>query len=318
MKKIIIIFSIITATILPQEVLSVDDFQREYEAMTIENFPDKLLPEGAGELLFAVEIPDYTLHLFIKMNDGMHLIQNFTEDIIFNYAKFNIAEYRDGVVMLNSQMPFRATVIINKFKWDGDRLNYIGEEVEDYSAELLSEADSLLEAGQVSGAIESYSNILYPQAYLNPDETALKIIKKAHRIALDSYKRGEYVDAAQELNNAFKFYGAAPFLDFQSPEAARDKFSYYTHIMAVEEFYDILADYGLFLLRAGMRDKSIEINEYVVTLDPSLSGPYLQLGDAYYEQNKNHTARGYYAEYSRLMNEAGKGDRIPSRVKERM
>lgn len=309
---------IFTIGIYAQNEVTEARFHDQYQPVEIADFPAALLPQGASELLFAVSQSDFMLHLFLKNNDGYRLVQSFPEEIMFNYAKAVDVRYIDGLVEISSEMPFRATVLIYRFEWTGEQLVLKEETSEDFSAELLAEGDSLLEAGKVSDAIDAYNGMMYPQAYMNSDETALKIIKKAHENALNFYKQKKYVDAASMMKNAFDYYGSAPFLDFQSPEGARDKLSDYEHIITADEFFNILADYGLFLLRAGMRELSIEINEYVIMLDESITGPYLQLGDAYYDANKKGKAKEYYGAYIRLMKNAGKENSIPERVHNRI
>jgi hypothetical protein len=62
----------------------------------------------------------------------------------------------------------------------------------------------------------------------------------------------------------------------------------------------------------------VELNDWLNQTYPTLSGPYLQKGDALFDFKKPKEAKSAYLTYIQLMKEKGKEKNIPSRVLDRI
>ena len=106
-------------------------------------------------------------------------------------------------------------------------------------------------------------------------------------------------------------------------------------ILPVQDYVALLNDYGFVLEQyyqnhedANLLKRAISVLIYVVTLDPSRVAAYLNLADSYYfygtqikyvgKNDPLALARDSYTTYHDLMLNAGKEDKIPARVFERM
>ncbi|MGH7066181.1 MAG: tetratricopeptide repeat protein [Acetobacteraceae bacterium] len=79
-----------------------------------------------------------------------------------------------------------------------------------------------------------------------------------------------------------------------------------------------LNNYGFFLEEAGHAYDAIGPLQDALELDPGRIVAYLNLGDAFFAIGNKDAARSNYAEYRKRMGVAGRTDKIPHRVLERL
>jgi len=75
-------------------------------------------------------------------------------------------------------------------------------------------------------------------------------------------------------------------------------------------------DAGFFLEQANRPTEAIPILEKVIAFDPSRTPAYLNLADAYAKAGDKAKAKEKYQKYMELMEQTGKGSKVPARVHE--
>lgn len=118
-------------------------------------------------------------------------------------------------------------------------------------------------------------------------------IRGRHAVALSLFRRKKFSLAADTLIQLRK-------LD------SKDFGTYHS---------DIYNDLGYFLEQANRPAEAIPILEEVVAFDPTRTPAYLNLADAYQKSGDKAKAKANYQKYAELMEKAGKGAKVPARVR---
>ncbi|HBS86489.1 MAG: hypothetical protein A2W91_19930 [Bacteroidetes bacterium GWF2_38_335] len=317
MKKLIsILFIFICFNGFSQDYISAEDVDQEnVVTMQIDSFPADLLPKGFSELRILIDVENNVFHLIGKIKDGRYkVIHEMGNEITYNHAKnFGNAVYSKGFVSFCSEMPFRASQYCPYYKWEKGQLVFDHEDYSDPSAEAVEAGNKYLEEGKISQAINSFYSVFYPMNYMNEAETGMRLLFKAHEIGMKFYQEKDYKNAAAIMDTAYEYW----YWELKSIDDLNnllDGVENYTP----EKFTGVLADYGLFLLKAENHEKCITVNTLVNNLMPALSGPYLQLADACYKLGKKTEAKVAYNKYKELMIKEGKEAKIPERVGQRI
>jgi len=317
MKSIIsIVFVLFSITLNSQDYISAEDVDQEnVVTMQIDSFPADLLPKGFSELRILIDVENNVFHLIGKIKDGRYkVIHEMGNEITYNHAKnFGNAVYSKGFVSFCSEMPFRASQYCPYYKWEKGQLIFDHEDYFDPSAEAVERANNFLEEGKISQAIASYYEVFYPMNYMNEAETGMKILFKAHDIGMKFYQEKDYKNAAAIMDTAYEYWvwGFKSYDDLNELLMGVENYT-------PEKFIGVLADYGLFLLKAENYEKCIAVNSDANMLAPDMSGPFLQLADAYYKLGKKPEAKTAYKKYQELMIKEGKEAKIPERVGQRI
>lgn len=74
-------------------------------------------------------------------------------------------------------------------------------------------------------------------------------------------------------------------------------------------------DLGFFLEKANRAAEAIPVLEKVIGFDPTRTSAYLNLADAYFKTGDKTKAKANYQKYVELMDKAGKGTKVPARVR---
>jgi len=274
--------------------------------------------DGDSDTLYIVGVyPD------MKKNTELQVALGYSgEDAMFNLAKmYDDPFYRNDTIYVISQLPFKATYVTLRWVWD-EKTNMfepLESYFEDSSWDKLSEGDSLLVKGDVAGAIALYHEMEYPSFYLNEYEKGKEIMRKGHELALEAFKANKFSEAATYISDALLFWTNAIYISFSTEKNFTENLSDPNgDNWTIDETKLWLGDYSLFLYKAGMLDKSIEINGYLNSILPEVAGPYLQLADSYFESGNKSKAKETYKTYSGLMKKLKREKEIPKRVKERM
>lgn len=253
------------------------------------------------------------------LKEERHIISVFSPvPSMVNPAKFMSAYWEENKVFLSTQMPFRATVIYLVFEVNKRSLEFRSEYVDDPNAPLFEAYERCLDSGKIACAVEAISGIQYPMSSMNESEEGIRIMQKAHEVALSLFKIKNADSASVVMEAALSFWGNAyteRFTDSSSLAQAR-KDGYET-FWTDEQIALWMGDYGLFLLHAKKYAECIRINAWLNKVLPALPGPYLQHGDALYAKGEKTKAKSIYVRYKGLMEKSGKKDSIPSRVFQR-
>lgn len=283
--------------------------------LSIEGFPDSELPTGVDSLAFYYDDETAELGFMVFKPSGAYLLKSFTDHgIWYNWAKGNYyGDYADGKVQFCSQLPFRATIACDFFQWDGQTFHYFDTEMEDHSAEKVNRAEELRKAGKPCEALDQYNGVEYPFSYFNPDDVFSELLREGHESALKKYRSKDYKGAADDIHCILEGAWVTYPDDFLEEGELTDQ-----TLITYEDYVTIMGDYGLFLLRAKRHSESVKINTSLIEFAPEVIGPRLQLGDALFHLGKTEKAAVAYRDYRSRMNEQGKGNKIPSRVLNRL
>jgi tetratricopeptide (TPR) repeat protein len=244
-------------------------------------------------------------------------------DYFFNMAKSNHPSWKNDTVFISSEMPYRAALVSFEFVWDKNSEFFIATEPQTYdpSWEAVNKADSLLLKGDLRGAINNYYQVMYPHAYMNEGEVGISLLKCAHEKALKFFNEQKYDSAVAYMDMALDFYPNSNYVSFNDKTAFDTQMSdsaTWQQPWTMDHATLWLGDYGLFLYKAKKYAASIEFNSYLNMILPEMAGPFLQLGDSYYDSGKKAEAKTAYKKYSDLKKAQKKEKDIPKRIKERM
>lgn len=289
--------------------------------------PIEQYPMGATELIALIEEDGsaisfawkYINEIVVYRDAGTWTAEGMEVPFI-NTAKMLESPFmRNDTIYFSFEMPFRATVYSVWFTLKNEKVKFDGSNFNDPSAENIEKAEAALEKGDIAKAVMFYSSVMYPSAYMSEGLVAREIMTKAHSMALELFKSGETKHACELMHQALEFYGNNIYLDLKSPaelkEATAENGS---NAWNEKDFKTWIGDYGLFLYRSKDLDASEIINKYLTTVLPEVAGPYLQLGDTYYEKKEIAKAKSTYSTYKSLMVRQGKKSSIPKRVEGRI
>jgi len=282
----------------------------------IADFPASLLPQDVEE--FGVVPDNDEGGVWIGANRGGMVEEwdDLREDAeMFNSAKFYMEpEWVNGKVKFGCQMPFRATEIWYTLEFEDGHFTMALVDYFDPNEENLEQMESRMEAGDVCGAVEAVNGLQYPMSYINPEGFFAEALVQAHQNGLAYYKEKNYLQAIEDMECVLK----EAWVNFPETQAEYEEDELVMYTISKADYEGILGDHGLFLLRAKEYGRCIEVNENLLVLNPDLIGPRLQLGDAQWATGEEALARDTYEDYVRAMNAAGRGSKVPSRVRERL
>jgi tetratricopeptide (TPR) repeat protein len=233
---------------------------------------------------------------------------------------------------LYSQFPFTAAACIQTFSWNGDSLGFVSIRYDDPSANVVEEFISAAESGNFK-KLDSLANVqkfdslgtlavLYPHRYVNGDMVA-NAIKRGHVAAIELFKVGKIGEAANRMALMFDI---TVKLYTHTVEELEDDLKPPVRWLEVwkwlkaepKDYIYALNDYGFFLQEAENHQTAVPIFEAVIKEDSTRLVAYLNLADSFWALARKVEAKRFYQVYQRLMNKAGKLDKIPSRVGERL
>lgn len=326
MRNLLNKFILITLFLLFTEKINA---QFEYFIVKSDNY--NFFPlEGLGKsinkenqtIAFGYNLMEDTLVIAILQDKEALVIGHMLNDYIFNATKMNTPEWRNDTVFVSSEMPYRATTWNLEFVWNPKAEGFFASEPQlfDPSAEALNKADSAFTTGNIRLALNWYQSVFYPQTYMNEPEVGRDVTKKCHEIALKFFKENQFDSATLYMEMAFSYYPNLYYTGFKSNADMKLQIeeSPYQIIWTEDQIKLWLGDYGLFLYKAKKYKESIEHNSYMNLIFPEVAGPYLQLGDSYFDSGKKAEAKKAYTKYSSLKKAQKKEKDIPKRVKERM
>ncbi|MBN2681828.1 MAG: tetratricopeptide repeat protein [Bacteroidales bacterium] len=281
----------------------------------IKNFPENQLPKGCTEALLLYDSESEKFSFLGRQNENAFRIIDEMQDVLtYNQAKaYADVEFSENKIKVCSEMPFRATSVCNIFEWNGSKFSFKDTEETDPSWDNVQKGEEFLEKGMIKEAVEAFQDVFYPHAYMDEKDVALRLLYKAHEIALSQYQKKDYAGAVETMKTAFEYW----YFDFNSVNEMEEELSYNEKFSA-KKIISIYGDYGLFLLKNKDYQLSVDISKKAISLDSESPGPYLQLGDGLFALNKTPEAKEIYLKYKDLMTKSGKESKIPTRVNERL
>lgn len=188
----------------------------------------------------------------------------------------------------------------------------------DHSWEMVDSAGLALKEGRIADAVDYYQAVQYPLAYINENEVAMNLLKRASELGLEALSRHDYQQACDYMEAAFRYYRAEYFIQSETEEELDERFeeSYMTE--QKDSFGLYMSHYGLFLYKSGQLERSVDFNSWVNFMYPLQAAAYLQKADALYDLGRTEEAIPQYRRYVELMQLKGNEKQIPLRISERI
>jgi tetratricopeptide (TPR) repeat protein len=114
----------------------------------------------------------------------------------------------------------------------------------------------------------------------------------------------------QRALQAYKDKASNPYIDSLLKQTERKPWSFGNFNLVAYN------DLGFFLEQANRSAEAIPVLEKVIAFDPSRTPAYLNLADAYAKAGDKAKAKEKYQKYVELMEQTGKGSKVPARVHE--
>lgn len=317
MKKFIFFFyTLFYTTVYGQSTIPIHS---EMVFLAVEDVPKKRIPKGAEVLEFAYQYDPAILYVgYHQAETTFKVLGKFTEEVEgFNQAKSR-AYYKNDTLYVWTQYPFRASEINYTLAWKGNSIEIISVSYTDPSEESILLAEAALKEGKIKEAIEYYYSVQYPSSYMNEDRVGLEILARANTLSLLAGNKKDYPKAIQYFQEALEYYS----LENLRNAADATSLTLIFEDTYLEEYKDSfglwMGNYGYYLYKGDSLDQSVELNDWLNQTYPTLSGPYLQKGDALFDFKKPKEAKSAYLTYIQLMKKKGKEKNIPSRVLDRI
>jgi len=229
----------------------IDDWETKRtgpEVISIQVFPSELLPEGINRLDFLIlDDPSDGLELAV-IGHGQYTLCFGTVpfEMYMNPARtFAYFRSEDSLIILSSEYPGRATRNNASYEWKTLEQSLLPVEiwVSDWSADLLTSADSLLEIGEIRQAADSISMMFYGWEYYDASELCCRFLRAALQASKDAPREDalDYYDAAVYAFDIIQ-YDDTWFISFDSLEDFMR--SDYAEYIEAEELAGILRDYA--------------------------------------------------------------------------
>lgn len=332
MRKFLSFIFLLPFTGVKTQVLPVPFLDTTAHFFVVENAPfDKWEPQGEEFILAISDGGDYLTFVLKQTgkNPPFLKVAEFRAEELevpfFNYAKvYSMPVCKNDTIRFMFEMPYRASQYTYCFALEKTGKKYTGVKYVDYafedaSQEAIQHAEEALEKNDIKLAAEYYSNVMYPMYYMDEKEVSAKLMTKAHRLAIQAYKENKFKQATEYMVHALEFYGNTVHQDYKSKAEFEEAITTDTGMVWNRQNFQLwMGDYGLFLYREGELEASVLMNTYMTQMLPAVPGPYLQLGDSYFDLGKKEEAKAIYKKYAELMKEQKRSKEVPKRVKKRM
>lgn len=277
--------------------------------LILKDYPQDILSQGIEQLVITVYLKGdpiacngHVLSLHGKKGEYYVLLDSLPVNIIYNPKKNPVARYQNGQIRVISGMPQSESESVAKFKLSGHKLEFIENDIFDPNADLQSEIEDALKNGDIKLAGELALGVQSPPfGYL--ESFQLKLLLRAHEIALAYSKKKDYKKAAETMGYAYDFFNGVTKDSDIKPDSKEA---------------GAIADYTYFLHNIKDYKKCIEVSNTCIELSPDLAGPYLHLGNSLFETNRKEEAKEAYEKFVELRKARKEESRIPAYVFERL
>ena len=314
MRKILFLFLVLSPFTIFGQTISGATF------VPVENMPAHLIPKKVKEIGFLFsDTSDYSAFGYPLPKGKFKILSKTETDLagVYGMADLNVSYINDTVVV-STRVPFKAAVFLYYYTWNGKKLKYEKTESFDPSWDEIELAQEALKNENIWGAVDHYNAVQYPASYLDEAATGIEIMSLANQLCLRNSKLKNYAEASDYLEASLQYY----FFYFILEEVDEKVYLQTLEDYGISSYQDSigkwLGNLGYCLYKAGSLDRSIDVNYHSTKIYPKLSGPYLQLGDAWFDQGNPEYAKAPYLKYIAIMKESNKEGSIPERVHERV
>ena len=224
------------------------------DVIGVMDFPSNLLPEGMdGIELVIMDDPEDGSELGIVGLGpwGAEDLGTVEFPMYMNPVK-TMARYDDfsGLLLVSSQYSGRSTTNNASYLWDSALETFLIQEtwISDRSAEIITEADSLMAWGRIREAADTLGAIPYSSLYIDPVEMSVKLLRAAHAASQQARRDGRTRDALELYDDAYYAFGVIGagqdwFLSVNSREEyAQGPYSAFMDALELSEILDDFAD----------------------------------------------------------------------------
>lgn len=228
-----------------------------------------------------------------------------------------------NTVSITERWAFRALLITQVYKWNGKRLLQTKTTISDPSEDRLEAALQEALNGNLESAKSHFEGVMYPSHYLGCGAVTSFLRKGSQKVPSIQKTKG-FEKAALSLENVFELSVEA-CKESQTSESdpalpIPDRWLQMYKACEVNpgEYLLALNNYGYFLQESGRNKDAVTVLKAVVHEAPNRTVTYLNLADALWGLGNQQESRAAMNEYVRLMTVAGKANKIPKRVQERI
>lgn len=284
----------------------------------VEQYPEGKMPGNATRMGFMTCNNGSFLWGYEDKETHYHSLQVLDHAMQYPISDDADAYYRNDTVVFEFRHAWRATVTTYYYKLQKKKLKYLSYGMTDHSWEMVDSAGLALKEGRIADAVDYYQAVQYPLAYINENEVAMSLLKRASELGLEALSRHDYQQACDYMEAAFRYYRAEYFIQSETEEELDERFdeSYMTE--QKDSFGLYMSHYGLFLYKSGQLERSVDFNSWVNFMYPLQAAAYLQKADALYDLGRTEEAIPQYRRYVELMQLKGNEKQIPLRVSERI
>ncbi|MCA6430652.1 MAG: hypothetical protein IM613_14550 [Cytophagales bacterium] len=268
----------------------------------IRDLPKSKLPDGSNSAYLVIRPQDdnYIASVLFKINDSLFLSTNkvFLKDIDY-VCKAPSNQFRNDTITSECNL-MKGIFVGQKFLLKNNKLKFLYQFQYDLNEDVYKKGKLAKDADDPLAYCQAYMGAqFYSDIYYRVEET----LSWAHKKSLTSYQKKDFEKAAKlmlsiEVDCSLSTEGNVANL-FPT------------------EFKRIWGDATLFYLKAKMDKDCVRLSRRLIDLFPDYTEVYLQYADALFNLN-DEQYKTAYAKYIELMKRDRQGDKIPTRVTQRL
>ncbi len=322
MIKLITVLSLILTGIIAnaQTAIKKTDLPSHITLIAVQSNGIKMFAKKYRAACLAYNKNTKELMLYGEVND---------EEIIFlEKIKHQLAFYPQNLVRCNyipgkgielcSSVPGKTEIVCGIFTWKNESAFFEKEERSDISPGIKLRAEKLLQLQKPKEAMVTYDSLKYPDAYINTEEVAVKLLQSARIKAQEEAGKRKFKEAAGLIHTILTYKGWAWLEKIKTESEIKSKFGKELYGLKSEDFSEILAEYLQYNNDARQYDQTIASITTYIRWYPQKAVWWLLLGDAYYGKKDKEKAKENYNQYVVKMKELKKEKQIPDYIEQRL
>jgi len=262
-------------TLIPVESNGIKMFAKKYRSACI------AFNKNTKELLLYGEVNDDEIIFLEKIK---HQLTLYPENIVrCNYSP-------DKGIELCSSVPGKTEIVCGIFTWKNESAIFEKEERSDISPGIILRAEKQLQMQKPKEAMLTFDSLIYPDAYINTQEVAVKLLQSARMKAQEEAGKRKFKEAAALIQIILNYKGWNWLEKIKTETELKSKFGKELYGMKYDEFSDILAEYLQYNNDARQYDQTIASITAYMRWYPQKTVWWLLLGDAYYGKKDKEKA----------------------------
>lgn len=323
MKKFIaVIFLILTNIFVTtaQTAIKKTDLPSHITLIPVQSNGNKLFAKKYRAACFAYNKNTNELLLYGEINDEeIIFLEKIKHQLTFNPDNIVRCSYTpERGIELCSSVTGKTEIICGIFTWKNESAFFEKEERSDVSPGIKQRAEKLLLMQKPKEAMLTYDSLAYPEAYINMEEVAVKLLQSARIKAKEEAAKRKFKEAATIIQTIFTYKGWAWLDKIKSESELKSKFGKELYGLKFDDFSEILVEYLQYNNDARQYDQTIASITSYIRWYPQKAVWWLLLGDAYYGKKDKEKAKENYKLYITKMKELKKEKQIPDYVEQRM